>query len=932
MKIKFLFAALLLVATLRLPAATNDLTTRLQQGLFDEEANRDLNAAIADYQGLAAQFDQDRQVAATAIYRLGECYRKLGQTNDAVAQYQRLIREFADQKDLVTLSQQNLTGLGTDSRPNFAQRLQAIIARAPAGANAEPARQTQMQLLTEEIQVVAQQLASAQAQVQIGKLPADGTLPFQQKLLELKRQLAALEAGQTMQPLADSAPTTDEESQEIIRIQQMIQNSPDLINTPNGVLGNRHTPLSRAAVNGWLKVATYLLDHGADVNAGASTGTTALSAAAGAGNRAMVALLLSRGAEVNPPNPQVQGALAVAVSRGFPSVVETLIAGHADVNTPDNGGTTPLHEAVANGQDKIAQMLLAAGANPNVKNHDGLTPLMQAPANASADTLKALLAAGADPNATTDKGRTALSYAAERGSLPALQALLAAKANPNGANLNAPLLFAINHGDLPAAECLLKAGANPNYNGAVDGSLRKPGWNGESFANFHQTATPMFFAVWMDQLPMVQLLLKYHADPNDVQTDGRSLLFSALPKPEILVALLAAGARVDARDVTSAGYNFNTITRRPNWTPLLQAMQDNRPPAVVEALLDHGANPNLPDDAFARTPLLWSIGWDAYRVPNRAVVVLLLAHHADPNLPDLNGRTLLDYLKIASHNTSPANQTELASIADLLRQHGALDHLPDWNHLAVIRPDAGFSRVYFTRETNDWNQFTLLELLAVQCRFLALAPASTGGNNDKSSFFQARNQTLPFPDLARLRIHRPSPDQKSTQEIPANLAAVLQTGDCSHDVPLTWGDVVEIPETDHPLNETWPGFSDLELRNLIKCLTRQVSIIVKGQTNIVTLALKIRFKGENPPMPGYLPVFNTEISSEVPFWLGPVLLQSQLVLTSSDLSRVQVTRHDAKSGKTRVWGVDCTGISQNHFNDPDLWLRDGDIVEIPEKP
>ena len=112
MKLNFLLAAILLAAillaaTLRLSAATNDLTSRLQQGLFDEEASRDLNAAIADYQALAAQYDQDRQIAATAIYRLGECYRKLGQTNDAVTQYQRLIREFADQKDLVTLSQQN---------------------------------------------------------------------------------------------------------------------------------------------------------------------------------------------------------------------------------------------------------------------------------------------------------------------------------------------------------------------------------------------------------------------------------------------------------------------------------------------------------------------------------------------------------------------------------------------------------------------------------------------------------------------------------------------------------------------------------------------------------------------------------------------------------------------------------------------------------
>ena len=54
-------------------AATNNLTSLLQQGLFEEEANRNLDAAIASYQSLATQFDKDRQVAATAVIRLGEC-------------------------------------------------------------------------------------------------------------------------------------------------------------------------------------------------------------------------------------------------------------------------------------------------------------------------------------------------------------------------------------------------------------------------------------------------------------------------------------------------------------------------------------------------------------------------------------------------------------------------------------------------------------------------------------------------------------------------------------------------------------------------------------------------------------------------------------------------------------------------------------------
>ena len=81
--------------------------------MFEEEANQNLGAAIQAYQTVASQFDKDRKLAATAIFRLGECYRKQGNTNDAAAQYERVLREFSDQPTLVTLSRQNLTTLGS---------------------------------------------------------------------------------------------------------------------------------------------------------------------------------------------------------------------------------------------------------------------------------------------------------------------------------------------------------------------------------------------------------------------------------------------------------------------------------------------------------------------------------------------------------------------------------------------------------------------------------------------------------------------------------------------------------------------------------------------------------------------------------------------------------------------------------------------------
>lgn len=93
-------------------AAAPDLPTLLQQGVTEEEANRDLPAALRHYEALLQQFDQDRTLAVTALFRRGECQRKLGQTNEAITAYQRVLREFPEAKPFAQLSQQNLAALG----------------------------------------------------------------------------------------------------------------------------------------------------------------------------------------------------------------------------------------------------------------------------------------------------------------------------------------------------------------------------------------------------------------------------------------------------------------------------------------------------------------------------------------------------------------------------------------------------------------------------------------------------------------------------------------------------------------------------------------------------------------------------------------------------------------------------------------------------
>src|SRR5213592_2862949 len=114
MKTSFLLCALLIALTV---SAADDLNVALQNGLFEEEANHNLDAAIQAYQSVLATHEAQRKLAATALFRLGECYRKLGQTNDAIAQYQRLLRDFSDQAALTKLAEQNLLALRASRGP-----------------------------------------------------------------------------------------------------------------------------------------------------------------------------------------------------------------------------------------------------------------------------------------------------------------------------------------------------------------------------------------------------------------------------------------------------------------------------------------------------------------------------------------------------------------------------------------------------------------------------------------------------------------------------------------------------------------------------------------------------------------------------------------------------------------------------------------------
>ena len=84
------------------------LSREMGAGLLEEEGNRAFEQAIRSYQIAISHFDRQRPTAASAIFRLGECYRKLGRFEEAKVQYARILREFPDQTELVEHSRRFL--------------------------------------------------------------------------------------------------------------------------------------------------------------------------------------------------------------------------------------------------------------------------------------------------------------------------------------------------------------------------------------------------------------------------------------------------------------------------------------------------------------------------------------------------------------------------------------------------------------------------------------------------------------------------------------------------------------------------------------------------------------------------------------------------------------------------------------------------------
>jgi len=127
----------------------------------------------------------------------------------------------------------------------------------------------------------------------------------------------------------------------------------------------------------------------------------------------------------------------------------------------------------------------------------------------------------------------------------------------------------------------------------------------------------------------------------------------------------------------------------------------------------------------------------------------------------------------------------------LLLKHGANSNLQRLNFIGVARNGREIDVGRFYKGTSSQNRYTLFETIASYYRY-------RGPDNAPR---------LPFPDFTRVQINRIVLKENKTKDINVDVDTILKSGECSHDVWLEWGDLVDIPEQDHPINERWAGLS-----------------------------------------------------------------------------------------------------------------------------
>lgn len=396
---------------------------------------------------------------------------------------------------------------------------------------------------------------------------------------------------------------------------------------------------------GHLAVAQLLIDSGIDIDAmggcGDSCFTPPIDASSWIGNQRMATLLLENGADpdraywtmtkpvrtaANHNGKAIFRRLRKAgagytlyetVALGFLQLTRELLKQDAQAVNALDDGTLPIVQAA---QDvKMTRLLLQYGANPDARDSRGVTPLMAASQTGNKEVVEALLSNGAEPD---------IFFAIASRDRDAVARFLEADPDCYKSEFVTPLILAVVSGDRLIVENLLRAGADANE--------EQHRWMQDS---------PLVAAVSQRHDHLVPLLLDYGAEVNPRRAFKWSIPLTAAVRwgnYGAVEMLLEAGAD------PSVGSDPGLIGNPLAWTGFVGDLRS------AKMLVDAGANQEARGHALCT-------GAHHGRL---AIVELLGTLDTDPAYPHPGGNPM-QRARANKHADCMALLTELGEIHEL---------------------------------------------------------------------------------------------------------------------------------------------------------------------------------------------------------------------------------------------------------------------------
>ncbi|MEP4079894.1 ankyrin repeat domain-containing protein [Haloferula sp.] len=581
----------LLLPLLALPllGAEPDLSEQLRDALYTEEVTRDPAKAAKTYEKILTDFDQQRPIAASALFRLAEVRRNADDKDAAIALYQRLLREFSEFERESELAHKHLANLGGE---------------IPEAGEASPEDEELAQL--KQLKKTAPDIFLAP--VTLTEAVSSGHLPPIRFLLE-----------NGADPNADGVLS--------VAVSARLFEICKLLFEHGCHPGNKESGNAiAAAINTEnLPLLRFLLDQNISPNSTIELGSDTvfpINFAIRSGRLSPVELLTERGSSIDSfdrsgPNSAESTPLHTATYNGNIEAARLLLklGAKPDLPSPDLG-VTPLHLAIGSSHENslaLAELLLKHAANPNLKtlNIDpqkgsmwpdveelkAATPLDIALRTNQHEKIAPLAAAGIDLSSSPENCVVPDSYrkggqplgpplmtAIENNQPEMIDALLSAKvdvnskADPTGYTA---LHLAVQENDVALTKRLLEAGADPNAATSFVSTdsnpmVKVPGVDSAKsnhVAMIPGTITPLHIVARQSgsrSLQILNLLLAAKANPNqsarvgnpgnDERFDSENAdhwivltpLTAAGKQPDKIKTLLAAGAKATPKHLRQA--------------------------------------------------------------------------------------------------------------------------------------------------------------------------------------------------------------------------------------------------------------------------------------------------------------------------------------------------------------------------------------------